>query len=109
MVFDYRLSCLFVVYVCISHIRVCLHLPARPPAACKELGILEKIQKLSKSTEFFTKEEGAVTFQGGSCSFSFPYKGVDATIEIYQVVNSVFADRRAELDASRRAGLERPF
>ena len=58
---------------------------------------------------YFTKEEGAVTFQGGNWTFSFPYKGDDAIIEIYQVVNSVFADRRAELEASRRAGLERPF
>ena len=58
---------------------------------------------------YFTKEEGTVTFQGGNWTFSFPYKGDDAIIEIYQVVNSVFADRRAELEASRRAGLERPF
>ena len=58
---------------------------------------------------YFTKEEGAVTFQGGNWTFSFPYKGDDATIEIYQVVNSVFADRRAELEASRCAGLERPL
>ena len=58
---------------------------------------------------YFTREEGAVTFQGGNWTFSFPYKGDGAIIQVYQVVNSVFADRRAELEASRRAGLERPF
>ena len=57
---------------------------------------------------YFTKEEGAVTFQGGNWAFSFPFKGDAPGYEIYQVINSVFADRRAELDASRRSGPEPP-
>lgn len=57
---------------------------------------------------YFTQEEGSVTFQGGNWAFSFPYKGESAGNEIYQVINTVFADRRFELDSFRRFGAEPP-
>ena len=53
---------------------------------------------------YFTKEEGSVTFQGGNWSFSFPYKGEGPGYDIYQVINTVFADRRSGLEASRHTG-----
>ena len=47
---------------------------------------------------YFAKEAGVATFQGANWTFSFPYVGEIPAQQIYQVVNSVFADRRTELD-----------
>ena len=49
---------------------------------------------------YFAKEAGVVTFQGANWTFSFPYVGEAPAQQIYQVVNSVFADRRSEIDLS---------
>ena len=53
---------------------------------------------------YFGKEEGSVTFQGGNWAFSFPYRGKTPGSEIYQVINTVFADRRIGLDAFLHTG-----
>ncbi|MCH7712318.1 MAG: hypothetical protein IIC99_01720 [Chloroflexi bacterium] len=57
---------------------------------------------------YFAKEEGSVTFQGGNWAFSFPYKGEAPGYEIYQVINTVFADRRSRVEASRLPGATPP-
>ena len=57
---------------------------------------------------YFAKEEGSVTFQGGNWAFSFPYKGKVPGYEIYQLINTVFADRRSGLDAGSHPGVTPP-
>ena len=42
---------------------------------------------------YMSKEDGAVIFQSNNWSFEFPYRGDRASLEIYQVVNSLFAAR----------------
>lgn len=57
---------------------------------------------------YFGKEEGSVTFQRGNWAFSFPYIGEAPGYEIYQVINTVFADRRSQLDGRRHTGAKPP-
>jgi hypothetical protein len=57
---------------------------------------------------YFAREEGSVTFQGGNWAFSFPYKGEASGVEVYQVINTVFADRRLGLDAFLHVGAKPP-
>ena len=57
---------------------------------------------------YFAREEGSVTFQGGNWAFSFPYKGEEPGAQIYQVINTVFADRRLGLDTFLHARAKPP-
>ncbi len=51
---------------------------------------------------YFSRQSGEVTFQGASWVFSFPFMGEQPQKEMYQVVNSIFADRRAGIAATFR-------
>ena len=44
---------------------------------------------------YFAREDNLLTFQGSNWVFSFPYRGKKAEGEIYQVVNTLFTDRRS--------------
>ena len=50
--------------------------------------------------QYFTRQWGAVTFHGANWSFTFPFLGGNPGREIYQVVNSVFLNRRTGLSQS---------
>ena len=47
---------------------------------------------------YFAQQAGMATFQGANWTFSFPYVGELPGRQIYQVVNSVFADRKTAWD-----------
>ena len=49
---------------------------------------------------YFAREAGAVTFQGTSWTFSFPYLGEVPGEQIYEVVNAVFASRKSCIDTT---------
>jgi len=42
---------------------------------------------------YFAKEDNLVTFQGSNWVFTFPYRGEKAESEVYQLVNTLFANR----------------
>ena len=44
---------------------------------------------------YFTREDSSATFQGSNWAFSFPFRGIKAEEEIYQVVNTMFTARRS--------------
>jgi hypothetical protein len=43
---------------------------------------------------YFAKEDNLVTFQGSNWVFTFPYRGEKAESEVYQLVNTLFANRQ---------------
>ena len=42
---------------------------------------------------YLAKEDNLVTFQGSNWVFTFPYRGEKAESEVYQLVNTLFANR----------------
>ncbi len=47
---------------------------------------------------YFTKPDGSITVQGDGLQFTFPFRGDAAQREIFDVVNTTFAMRRAKLE-----------
>ena len=50
--------------------------------------------------QYFTRQWGTVTMHGTNWSFTFPFLGGAPGREIYQVINSAFADRQANVNRS---------
>ena len=45
---------------------------------------------------YFAKETGSVTFQGSNWLFTFPFRSSQVREEVYQLVNTLFVDRRSQ-------------
>ena len=45
---------------------------------------------------YFAKDTGSVTFQGSNWLFTFPFRSSQVKEEVYQLVNTLFIDRRSQ-------------
>ncbi len=48
------------------------------------------------SKYYFAQESGSVTFQGSNWLFTFPFRSSQVREEVYQLVNTLFVDRRSQ-------------